>query len=438
MRVRRASAARGTRAESRAERVEPTASLANMQRVRAWAEIDLAAFGRNLERIQAAAGAGVEVMLVLKADAYGHGAAALARFARGRGVKTFCVGTVEEAVELRRAGISERVLLLGTLVDEESHDALAHGIELCVHSSDRCRMLDALAVRRGTRARVHLNVDTGMGRLGVHPERALELASEIRDMPGLDLVGLTTHVAACDGLADPRGRAQIERFDALCTGLLERGALPPLVHAANSAVLFTAPAARTAHAAPAQAATQAASRRAPLYSGVRPGISAYGLLPPQLPHANELEPILSLWTRVVFFKDVPRGTPIGYDGTYTTTRDSRIATLPIGYHDGMAWRCGNRAHVLVRGRRVPVVGRVSMDYTTIDVTDVAGVTVGDPVVVIGRQGDESIGALEFARNADTIPYEVTCTIGRRVPRVLVHERSADEIVPAVAGARAQR
>jgi len=432
------SAERGTRAESRAERIERLASLANMQRVRAWAEIDLAAFGRNLERIQAAAGAGVEVMLVLKADAYGHGAAALARFARGRGVTTFCVGTVEEAVELRRAGISERVLLLGTLVDEESHDALAHGIELCVHSSDRCRMLDALAVRRGTRARVHLNVDTGMGRLGVHPERALELASEIRDMPGLELVGLMTHVAACDGLADPRGRAQIERFDALCAGLLERSLLPPLVHAANSAVLFTAPATRPAHAVRAHAA----ARSAPLYSGVRPGISAYGLLPPHLPHANELEPILSLWTRVVFFKDVPRGTPIGYDGTFTTTRDSRIATLPIGYHDGMAWRCGNRAEVLVRGRRVPVVGRVSMDYTTIDVTDVAGVTVGDPVVVIGHQGGETIGALEFARNADTIPYEVTCTIGRRVPRVLVHERTADEIVPAVApaavGARGQR
>jgi alanine racemase len=306
---------------------------------------------------------------------------------------------------------------------------------LCVHSSDRCRMLDALAQRRGSSARVHLNVDTGMGRLGVHPERALELASEIRRMPGLELVGLMTHVAACDGLADARGRAQVERFEKLCEGLTERAPLPPLVHVANSAVLFTAP---EASATAAGSTTACPRPRAPRYSGVRPGISAYGLLPPHLPYASVLEPILSLWTRVVFFKDVPRGTPIGYDGTFTTSRESRIATLPIGYHDGMAWRCGNRAEVLVRGRRVPVVGRVSMDYTTIDVTDVPGVTVGDPVVVIGRQGDESIGALEFARNADTIPYEVTCTIGRRVPRVLVHERTADEIVPAVVGARVQR
>jgi len=395
-----------------------------MRRVRAWAEIDLVAFEANLARIRAAAGPGVEVMLVVKADAYGHGAAALARFAQGRGITTFCVGTVEEGVELRRAGVHARVMLLGTLVDEESDDALAHGIEICVHSGDRCRLLDELARRRGGRARVHLNVDTGMGRLGVHPERALELAGEIRAMAGLELVGLMTHVAAGDGLESANGAGQIERFDALCARLAERGPLPPLVHAANSAVLFTARSPRGPRRG-----------RAPLFDGVRPGISAYGMLPPHLPHAQELQPVLSLCTRVVFFKDVPRGTPIGYDGTWTAERDTRVATLPIGYHDGMAWRAGNRAEVLVRGRRVPVIGRISMDYTTIDVTDVPGVTVGDPVVVIGRQGAEHISALEFARTAGTIPYEVTCTIGRRVPRVLVHTGAADEIVPAVAGAR---
>ncbi|MEZ5980047.1 MAG: alanine racemase [Planctomycetota bacterium] len=383
-----------------------------MRAVRAWAEIDLDALDRNLSRIRSRAGAGCEVMLVVKADAYGHGAVEVARAAQARGLRTFCVGTAEEAVELRRAGIAGRIVLLGTLVDGEAEDVLAHGVEICVHSSDRCLRLDELARSRGDRARVHLNVDTGMGRLGVPPERALALQDEIRARRGLELVGLMTHVAASGGLDDPGGRAQVERFDALCRRLQHGAALPRHVHAANSACLFTA-----------------GERR---FTAVRPGIAAFGMLPGHLAGAELLEPVLSLRTRVVFFKDVPAGTPVGYDGTWSAARDSRIATLPIGYNDGMPWRSGNRAEVLVRGRRVPVVGRVSMDYTTIDVTDVVGVEVGDEVVVIGRQGDEEVTANEVARAAGTIAYEITCSIGRRVPRIPVRSSDRDAIVPAVA------
>lgn len=382
-----------------------------MRAVRAWAEIDLAAFERNLERLRTRAGAGGEVMLVVKADAYGHGAAELARVALARGVSTFCVGTAEEAVELRRAGVAGRVVLLGTLVDGETEDVLAHRVEICVHSTDRCRQLDALARTRGERARVHLNVDTGMGRLGVPPARALALLDELRAFRGLEVVGLMTHVAASGGVADPSGLAQVRAFEELCARAARLGVLPPTVHAENSACLFTA-----------------TERRFP---AVRPGIAAYGMLPDHVAGAAELEPVLSLRTRVVFFKDVPRGTPVGYDGTWRAERDSRVATLPIGYNDGMPWRSGNRTDVLVRGRRAPVVGRISMDYATIDVTDVQGVEVGDEVVVIGRQGDESISAIEAARAAGTIAYEITCSIGRRVPRIPVREPRGDALVPAV-------
>jgi len=399
-----------------------------MERVRCWAEVDLDAFESNLERIARLAGGAARVLLVVKADAYGHGAATLARAAAARGVDQFCVATVAEAVELRRAGLDGRLLLLGTLLDEEAEAALEHGVEIGVHSTDRCRALDALARRRGTRVRVHLNVDTGMGRLGVSPARAHALVEELDELPGLDLVGIMTHAAACDGLRDERGRAQFARFDALL-GALARGGRPlPLVHAANSACLFTAGEAPTGGLPSLPADTRVACR---------PGIAALGMLPSHLVEGAPLAPVLSLFTRVVFFKDVPAGTPVGYDSTWVAERDSRIATLPIGYHDGLAWRAGNRAQVLVGGRRAPIVGRVSMDYTTIDVTDVPGVAVGDEVVVLGSQdgprGRERIDALELAEVCGTIPYEVTCQLGRRVPRLVVRgSRDASVLVPAVA------
>lgn len=399
-----------------------------MERVRCWAEIDLDAFESNLDRIARAAGGTAQVLLVVKADAYGHGAVELARAAAARGVEQFCVATIDEARELRRAGLGGRILLLGTLLDEEAEAALEHGVEIGVHSTDRCRALDALARRRDTRVRVHLNVDTGMGRLGVPPARAHALVRELDELAGLELAGLMTHVAACDGLRDPRGREQYARFDQLLASLRAAGRSLPLVHAANSACLFTTgedPAGGLPSLPPGVA------------RAARPGIAALGMLPAHLVEGAPLRPVLSLFTRVVFFKDVPAGTPVGYDSTWVAERDSRIATLPIGYHDGLAWRAGNRAEVLVAGRRAPIVGRVSMDYTTIDVTDVPGVSVGDEVVVLGRQdgahGSDAIGAVELAEACGTIPYEVTCQIGRRVPRLTLRgSRDASVLVPAVA------
>jgi alanine racemase len=383
---------------------------------RVWAEIDLGAFAHNLRRITGRAGPGVETILVLKADAYGHGALPLAEAARKLGIRSFGVGTLAEARELQIAldpqrarepqasrelealGPDRRILVLGTIVDEEAEEALRHGIELGVHSTDRCTMLNELAQRLGCRAKVHLNVDTGMGRLGVLPGRALELLHRIHHSPGLELRGTMTHIAATEGAREAAGREQVERFDEFLGRARTAGLDTGLVHLANSAALFT----------------DLGGRR----GAIRPGIAALGMLPPALAGEVDLRPILSLRSQVIFFKDVGPGTPIGYGGTWRAKQTSRIATLPIGYDDGVPWRLSNCGKVLVRGRFAPIVGRVSMDYLTIDVTDIEGVEIGDIVTLIGSDGERCLSAQDLAEQAGTIPYEITCSIGKRVKRVV--------------------
>ncbi|MCB9913779.1 MAG: alanine racemase [Planctomycetes bacterium] len=370
-----------------------------MKHYRAWAEIDLDALTHNLAVIRRRAGSGVGVMLVVKADAYGHGAVAVAHHAVRCGIDSLGVGTSAEALELREAGVRAPILVLGTLVDEEAASTLRHRIEIGIHSSDRVTMLERLARNLGVRARVHLNIDTGMGRLGVLPESALRLFGEIHAARHLELVGVMTHISAARGALDDATHEQVRRFQAVLDQARDRGLLRGRVHLANSASLFTG--------------------LAPLHELVRPGISAYGILPGGLPGAAELQPVMSLTTQVVFLKDVPAGTTVGYDSTWSAPRATRLATLPVGYNDGVAWRLGNRGVVLVRGQRAPIVGRVSMDYTTVDVGHVRGVEVGDTVTLFGRAGGEQLALEEVAREAATIPYELTCSVGKRVKRVYV-------------------
>jgi len=366
---------------------------------RVWAEIDLDAVTHNLTVIRRRAGSGVRLVPVIKADAYGHGAVAIAHHAVRCGIAGLGVGTSAEALELREAGLRIPILVLGTIVDEEAAAALSHRIEIGIHSSDRIAMLESLAARMGTVARVHLNIDTGMGRLGVLPGSALRLLAEIDAAPHLELAGVMTHISATLGALDPRTAEQVAAFEGVLRDARERGLLRGWIHLANSATLFTGLGAR--------------------YDTVRPGISVYGILPDGLPGAEELRPVMSLRSQVVFLKDVPAGTSIGYGATWTTARRTRIATLPVGYNDGVSWRLGNRGEVLIRGRRAPIVGRVSMDYTTIDVGDVPGVAVGDTATFFGRAGEDSISVSEVAEVAGTIPYEITCSVGKRVTRVHV-------------------
>lgn len=367
-----------------------------MDTFRVWAEIDLDALAHNLQVIRRHAGAGVRIMLIVKADAYGHGAVAVAHHAVRCGIGAVGVGTSGEALELRQAGIRVPVLVLGTVLDEEVPACLRNGVHLGLHSSDRRASLQERAASRGLVAKVHLNVDTGMGRLGVLPARALDLIEEVYASSHVELCGLMTHISSPDGALDPTSRQQMTVFDSIVAAVRERHAFKGWVHASNSASVFTG--------------------LAPGYDTVRPGIAAYGALPQHLPGASELQPVMSFRSQIVFLKDVPPGTSIGYGSTWRAPRTTRIATLAAGYNDGIAARLGGRGEVLVRGRRAPIVGRVSMDYTTIDVGHIPGVRVGDAATIVGRDGDQEIRLQELAHKLDTIPYEVTCSIGKRVAR----------------------
>lgn len=368
-----------------------------MESYRVWAEIDLDALTRNLAAIRRRAGPGVRVMLVVKADAYGHGAVAIAHHALRAGVGALGVGTSAEALELRRSGLRVPILVLGTIVDDEAGAILRNHVHVGLHSLDRAAMLQDLGARLGVPARVHVNVDTGMGRLGVSPSRALDLLAAVDRASHLELAGLMTHFSAPQGFGSDSSAEQLRRFEAVLAAARPRGLLRGWIHAANSAALFTAP--------------------GPLYDTVRPGIAAYGILPGDLPGSGELEPVMSLRSQVVFLKDLPAGAPVGYGSTWRAPRPTRLATIPVGYHDGLSWRLSNRGEVLVRGRRAPIVGSISMDYTTVDVGHLPGVAVGDTVTFIGRDGDARIAVEDLARWAGTIPYEVTCSIGDRVERV---------------------
>ena len=381
---------------------------------RVWAEIDLDAIARNLARVRERAGPITRVLAVLKADAYGHGAIPIARRLVAEGIDMIGVGDSSEAIELRRAGLADvPILILGAVVPAEAGLVVEHDISVCVHSFDRLRLLRETASALGRTVRVHLKVDTGMGRLGVAPPVATEMAREILAEGSVTLDGVCTHLSSTDHPDPSFTRRQLEQFRGVLAELDALGIRPEYVHAANSAALMNGVA--------------GGGGIDPRFDLVRVGVALYGFDPGGMAGADELEPALSLRTQVVFLKDHPEGAPIGYGRTYVTDRPTRIATLPIGYNDGYPFALGNRATAIVRGRPVPVVGRISMDYTTIDVGDVPGVSVGDVATLIGRDGDERIRLEELAELAGTIPYEIPCRLGRRVWRIPV---SPDGIVPA--------
>ena len=337
-------------------------------------------------------------MAVLKADAYGHGAVPAARRLLRDGVDMIGVGDSSEAIELREAGITAPLLVLGAIVPGEVEKVVAYGVAASIHTQGRLELLSQAAAALGKKAPVHLKVDTGMGRLGASPAMAIPLAREIAASPHLAYEGLATHYASASSPVPFQTSSQFETFRSVLAELAKENLVPPLVHASSTAAMLGA---LREH-----------------FTMVRIGGGIWGVDPGNLEGSGvPLRPALSLRTQVILLKDFPAGSPVGYHRLYETGRASRIATLPIGYNDGYAWGLGNRASVLVRGRRAPVVGAVSMDYTTIDVTDVPGIEVGDVVTLIGRDGDEEIRVEDLARLLRTTPYEITCRLGKRVVRV---------------------
>jgi alanine racemase len=380
---------------------------------RTWAEIDVGALRRNLGAVRRLSG-GAEVMLVVKADAYGHGAVGVAVNLLGRGVRYLGVGDSGEALELRRAGITAPILVLGAIVRGEMEAVIRGGISVTAHSASRVRALARAAERMGARVKVHLKVDTGMGRLGCAPHRAPALAREVNRSPHLELEGVATHLATPGPEGSVETTRQLARFRRVLDLLHADGIEPPWRHALSSGGLAF------------QDATE--------FNMVRPGIAVYGIRPH--PAARlDLEPALSWRTQVVYLRDHRKGARIGYGGTWRAPAPARIATLPVGYSDGYRLSLSNRAHVLVRGMRAPVVGRVSMDYVTVDVTHVPGVAVDDEVTLVGRDGDEAVRVEDLASWADTIPYEVLCGIGRRVHRTYVDAPAGTASPPLAPAAR---
>jgi alanine racemase len=381
----------------------------------AWVDVDLAALEHNLSRIrERLAGSGAGILAVVKADAYGHGAVGVSRVLAAGGVDWLGVALLEEGAEIRRAGVEVPILVLGT----------ARPAKIALYSRYRLTptisSLAELALWRewtGDQAQaqpVHLKVDTGMGRLGVAMDevpRALEL---LRGTPRLRLAGLLSHFGDADDPDSPRNPAQEARFAAVLAQLTPQEREGILIHMANSAAALHRPGSR--------------------YALVRVGIALYGLDPVERPdrplpaaERTSLRPVMAVRARIVQLREVPAGTAVSYGGRTVTRRRSRIAVVPVGYADGYAWRLTDKAEALLRGRRVPVAGSVTMDMTLLDVTD-TGAELGEEVVLLGAQGNEEITATELALHAGTISWEILCHLGLRLPRRYVREGRVEELM----------
>lgn len=372
------------------------------------AHIDLRALRHNLAQARRLA-AGRDLIAVVKADAYGHGAVPVARALAAEGVSRFGVALVEEGRVLREAGLCGDIVVLGGFTVDQAAEIVDLGLAAAIFHHDHAAALDAAARRAGRVVPIHVKVDTGMGRLGFPFDTAAESVARLAQRAGLRLDGLMTHFADAD-LADPAyAREQIARFDAVADAVRRAGLKIPTRHAANSAALIKGPSGLGSH--PAEHLSDG-----PLYDAARPGIMLYGCQPGPDVTGAELRPVLSLTTKILLLKRVPADTPISYGRTFVTRRASLIAVLPIGYADGYPRALSNRGTVLIRGQRAPVVGRVCMDLTMVDATDVPGVAEGDDVVLIGSQGAATVSAEAVAEAAGTIAYEILCGIGPRVPR----------------------
>ena len=387
--------------------------------VSTWVEVDLDRLTRNLAAIRAHGAAGGadgssapggssgskgrarETLLVVKADAYGHGAIEIAEAAERAGVVHFGVATLHEGIQLREAGCRRPIVVLSPLLPGEIGEAVAHDLDPTISDDAFGRAFSAAAVIAGRALRFHVEVDTGMGRTGVRDEHAEAFIAGLAALPGLRLASVFTHFPDADAPDLEFSRAQVARFRAVLERLAARGVQVPRVHASNSAGALNLPEAR--------------------FDGLRVGLLAYGYHPPNARMSLPLAPVMAFKSRLVQVRELPAGTPVSYGRTFVTARPSRIGVVAAGYGHGLSWLLSNRGHMLVGGVRVPIAGRVTMDLTMVDITDVPGAQVGDEVVLFGEQGSATIALEEVAAWSETLPYEIMCTIGKRVARIYLSE-----------------
>lgn len=367
--------------------------------LRCWAEIDLAALERNLKLIRASLPPHIKYVAVVKADAYGHGLHQTVARLMHAGTDLFAVANVTEAAAIRELGPGWPILVLSPLLPEEDRYVIDYDLTATISSEEEVERFDTVGRTAGRVVSVHLKIDTGMGRVGIWHEAAPALHARIREARNIRLDGAFTHFSSADedpSFTDEQRRRFLEALRR-CQGL-DPGRL--LIHADNSAGL------ETAHGEQP-------------FNAVRVGLLQFGILPH--PHSMlarvHAEPVFSFRTRVGLVKKLPAGTDISYGRTHTLRRDSTVAVLCAGYGDGIARAVGNRGVVLIHGRRCPILGRVTMDQTIVDVTDVDAVLCGDEAVLVGRQEDGEVTIGEFSAWADTIPWETLCSVTKRVPRI---------------------
>lgn len=356
---------------------------------RCWVEISLESIARNYRRLRELAG--TEVVCVVKADAYGHGAARVALRLEREGAERFAVATVAEGVELRASGVTGGILVLGGILDFEYESVFENRLTPVMHDVNRVAELNRQAAARGEVLAFHFKIDSGMGRMG-STATAEEIAGAIRGCDNLKLEGLMSHLATTGEEITPQTREQFQRFESTLAKLAALGITAPAIHACASVPVVHGQAAPRANLA-------------------RPGLALYGY------PSCHVEPALSWKSRILLVKEIQPGEPVGYSARWRAPRFSRIAVVACGYADGIPHRLLEPAEVLIRGCRVPVVGAVSMDLLTVDVTDCPEATLHDAVTLIGSDGAHSLTAEDWARWAGTIPYVILCSISKRVQRV---------------------
>jgi len=375
---------------------QPSAFQPDSERRRSWAEVDLGALQRNLRWLRDRA-PGRRAIAVVKANAYGHGATRVAQSLLAAGAEMLAVATAAEAAELRAQRIESPLLILEGLDAPEGADRIvAERLTPVVARLDQLAPLEAAADRSGRVLPVHLKFDTGMHRLGFDWQRAGELLERVAASAALRIDGLMSHLACADELDSAQTARQRERFAAVLAVARERGVEPPWIHIDNSAGVIHGPTAAT--------------------TAIRPGLALYGA-DPTLERATRLEPAMALRTRVVGAVDLPAGSHVGYGGAFVTTRKTRVLTLPLGYADGLPRAAGGHAELGLAGRRVPVVGRVSMDLSAVDAGDASETAVGDEVLVFGRSNGFELRVEDLAQACGTLAYEIFVRIGPRVPRL---------------------
>jgi alanine racemase len=372
-----------------------------MKPYRSWVEISRAQISENFAAIRRAVGPDTQVMPVVKADAYRHGAVEVSRILEADGARWLAVSNTEEGVVLREAGVKARILVMADFLPFTREAMLAHDLTPVIHSLEDLSDLDRLAQNRGKKSPYHLKVDTGMGRLGVLPDPA-RIVSAIANAPHVDLEGLMTHFASAGNYESTQTEHQITVFDAIASALEQAGLKPGLLHSSSTIPV-------------------AYGRRAAWRSMVRPGHAVYGYVSPARGPAPSglltVKPALSWRATVLSVKDVPAGALIGYGGMFRAPRPLRVAVLAAGYADGIPHRLSHRGSVIAKGRIVPMLGAVSMDLTTVDVSQVPDIAVGDAVTLLGSEGSASIDAQQIAKWAGTISYSVLCGIHARVKRI---------------------